>query len=176
MLRPAAVRVTRAAAIRITVLVFAATIVALLVAPSIASRLHKQGTAEGREYFGQVSLEVTRSWHMSIGRLLRIVMGDPHLAAAIAFLSPDHPDVVPDFDLERTPYVSEGRLDGDGFVAVGRAEDTACVAEARRRAEGKTGTQFINFQTRNLYGGAAGELGRFFFVLVPPQPIARVPK
>jgi Dolichyl-phosphate-mannose-protein mannosyltransferase len=176
MLRPAAARVTRAATIRITVLVFAATIVALLVAPSIASRLHKQGTAEGREYFGQVSLEVTRSWHMSIGRLLRIVMGDPHLAAAIAFYSPDHPDVVPDFDLERTPYVSEGRLDGDGFVAVCRADDTACVAEARRRAEGKTGTQFVNFQTRNLYGGAAGELGRFFFVLVPPQPIARVPK
>ena len=98
------------------------------------------------------------------------------LAAAIAFYSPDRPDVVPDFDLQRAPFVSEGRLDGDGFVAVCRAEDTACVAEARRRAEGKVGTQFVNFQTRNLYGGAVGELGRFFFVLVPPQPIVRVPK
>jgi dolichyl-phosphate-mannose-protein mannosyltransferase len=176
MLRPASVRASRAAAIRITVLVFAATIIALLLAPTLASRLHKQGTAEGREYFRQVSFEVTRNWHMSVGRLLRIVMGDPHLAAAIAFLSPDHPDVVPDFDLERAPLVSEGRLDGDGFVAVCRAEDTTCVAEARRRAEGKVGTQFVNFQTRNLYGGAAGELGRFFFVFVPPQPIVRVPK
>jgi dolichyl-phosphate-mannose-protein mannosyltransferase len=176
MLRPAAARVTRAAAIRITVLVFAATIAALLLAPWLASRLHRQGTAEGREYFRQVSFEVTRNWHTSVGRLLRIVMGDPHLAAAIAFYSPDHPDVVPDFDLQRTPSVSEGRLDGDGFVAVCRAEDTACVAEARRRAEGKTGTQIINFQTRNLYGGAAGELGRFFFVMVPPQPAVRVPK
>jgi len=176
MLRPAAARVSRAAAIRITVLVFAATIIALLVAPTIASRLHKQGTPEGREYFRQVSFEVTRNWHMSVGRLLRIVMGDPHLAAAIAFLSPDHPDIVPDFDLQRAPFVSEGRLDGDGFIAVCRTEDTACVAEARRRAEGKVGTQFVNFQTRNLYGGAAGELGRFFFVFVPPQPIVRVPK
>jgi hypothetical protein len=176
MLRPAAARVARAAAIRIIVLVFAATIIVLLLAPTLASRLHKQGTAEGREYFRQVSFEVTRNWHMSVGRLLRIVMGDPHLAAAIAFLSPDHPDVVPDFDLERAAFVSEGRLDGDGFVAVCRAEDTACVAEARRRAEGKVGTQFVNFQTRNLYGGAAGELGRFFFVFVPPQPIVRVPK
>jgi Dolichyl-phosphate-mannose-protein mannosyltransferase len=176
LLRPAAARVTRAAAIRITVLVFAGAIAALLFAPSMASRLHKGGTPEGREYFRQVSLEVTRNWHMSVGRLLRIVMGDPHLAAAIAFLSPDHPDVVPDFDLQRAPLVSEGRLDGDGFVAVCRAEDTACVAEARRRAEGKTGTQFVNFQTRNLYGSAAGELGRFFFVLVPPQTVVRVPK
>jgi hypothetical protein len=176
LLRPAAARVTRAAAIRITVLVFAGAIAALLFAPSMASRLHKGGTPEGREYFRQVSLEVTRNWHMSVGRLLRIVMGDPHLAAAIAFLSPDHPDVVPDFDLQRAPLVSEGRLDGDGFVAVCRAEDTACVAEARRRAEGKTGTQFVNFQTRNLYGSAAGELARFFFVLVPPQTVVRVPK
>jgi hypothetical protein len=58
-----------------------------------------------------------------------------------------------------------------------RAEDTACVAEARRRAEGKTGTQFVNFQIRSLYGGSAGgEIGRFFFVFVPPQPSVRVPK
>jgi Dolichyl-phosphate-mannose-protein mannosyltransferase len=176
MLRPAAARVTRAAAIRITVLVFVATIAALLLAPLLASRMHRQGTPEGREYFRQVSFEVTRNWHTSVGRLLRIVMGDPHLAAAIAFFSPDHPDVVPDFDLQRAPFVSEGRLDGDGFVAVCRTEDATCVAEARRRAEGKTGTQIVNFQTRNLYGGVAGELGRFFFVLVPPQPIARVPK
>ena len=176
LLRPASVRVSRAAAIRILALVFVGTIVALLVSPWLASRLHKQGTPEGREYFRQVSFEVTRNWHTSVGRLLRIVMGDPHLAAAIAFYSPDHPDVVPDFDLQRAPFVSEGRLDGDGFVAVCRADDTACVAEARRRAEGKTGTQIVNFQTRNLYGGAAGELGRFFFVLVPPQPIVRVPK
>ena len=62
-------------------------------------------------------------------------MGDPHLAAAIAFYSPDHPDVVPDFDLQRAPFVSEQRLDGDGFAAICRAEDTACVDEARRRAE-----------------------------------------
>ena len=176
MLRPARVEITRAATIRITVVVFAGAIAALLLAPTMASRLHKEGTPEGREYFRQVSFEVTRNWHMSVGRLLRIVMGDQHLAAAIAFLSPDHPDVVPDFDLERAPFVSEGHLDGDGYVAVCRAEDTVCVAKARSLAEGKSGTQFVNFQTRNLYGGAAGEPGRFFFVLVPPQPIVRVPK
>jgi 4-amino-4-deoxy-L-arabinose transferase-like glycosyltransferase len=177
LLRPAAAGVSRAATIRILALVFVSTIVALLLSPSLASRLHKEGTAEGREYFRQVGFEVTRNWHTSVGRLLRIVMGDPHLAAAVAFYSPDRPDVVPDFDLQRAPFVSEGRLDGDGFVAVCRAEDTACVAEARRRAEGKTGTQFVNFQTRSLYGGSAGgEIGRFFFVFVPPQPAVRVPK
>jgi hypothetical protein len=61
-------------------------------------------------------------------------------------------------------------------MAVCRAEDAACTEEARRRAGGKVGTQFINFQTRNLYQGTPGNLGRFFFLLVPPQPIVRVPR
>ena len=91
-------------------------------------------------------------------------------------LGPDRPDPVPDFDLQRTPFVSRDRLDGDGYVAICRAEDTACVEEARRLATGKTGTQFINFQTRNLYQGTPGKLGRFFIILVPPQPVVQVPR
>jgi hypothetical protein len=176
LLRPAASQVTRTATIRIAALVFVLAIVALVAAPWLASRYHKEGTAEGREFYKQVSFEVTRDWHTSIGRLLRIVMGDPHLTAAIAFYSPDHPDVVPDFALQGIPWVSDERLEADGWAAVCRAEDTACVEEARRRATGKTGTQFINFQTRNLYQGTPGNAGRFFFILVPPQPVVRVPK
>jgi Dolichyl-phosphate-mannose-protein mannosyltransferase len=176
LLRPSAARVTRTAVIRIAALVLALTIAALIAAQWLASRSHQEGTAEGREYYRQVSAELTRAWHSSIGRLLRIVMGDPHLTAAISFYSPDRPDAVPDFDLKGLPWVSEERLDGDGWAAVCRAEDMACIEEARRRAAGKTGTQFINFQTRNIYQGTAGNPGRFFFLLVPSQPIVRVPK
>jgi 4-amino-4-deoxy-L-arabinose transferase-like glycosyltransferase len=176
LLRPAAAQITRTATIRIAALVLVLAIGSLIAAPWLASRLHREGTAEGREHYRQVSLEVTRAWHTSIVRLLRIVMGDPHLTAAIAFLSPDRPDPVPDFDLQRTPFVSRDRLDGDGYVAICRAEDTACVEEARRLANGKTGTQFINFQTRNLYQGTPGKLGRFFIILVPPQPVVQVPR
>jgi hypothetical protein len=176
LLRPAAARPSRTAVIRIAALVFALVIAALIAANWLASRSHQEGTAEGREFYRQVSVELTRDWHMSIGRLLRIVIGDPHLAAAISFYSPDHPDAVPDFKLKGLSWVSEERLDGDGWAAVCRAEDTACVEEARRRAAGKTGTQFINFQTRSLYQGTPGNPGRFFFLLVPPQPIVRVPR
>jgi 4-amino-4-deoxy-L-arabinose transferase-like glycosyltransferase len=176
LLRPTAARANRTATIRIAALVYLLAMAALLAAPALASHHHKEGTAQGREYFRQVSFEVTRNWHMTVGRLLRIVMGDPSLTAAIAFYSPDHPDTVPDFDLQRSPGVTEARLDADGFAAVCRAEDTACVEGARRRADGKAGTQFVNFQTRNLYGGTTGEIGRFFFIMVPPQPIVRVPK
>jgi hypothetical protein len=176
LLRPAAAQATRTATIRIAALVFVLAIAALIAAPWLASHYHKEGTAEGREFYRQVSSELTRTWHSSIGRLLRIVMGDPHLTAAISFYSPGRPDAVPDFDLKGLPFVSEERLEGDGWAAVCRAEDMACVEEARRRAAGKAGTQFINFQTRNLYQGTPGNPGRFFFLLVPSQPIVRVPK
>jgi hypothetical protein len=176
LLRPAAAHATRTAAIRVAALVLALTIAALIAAPWLASYYHKEGTPEGREYYRQVSADVTRDWHSSVGRLLRIVVGDPHLTAAISFYSTDRPDAVPDFDFKGLPWVSEERLDGEGFVAVCRAEDMACVDEARQRAAGKVGTQFINFQTRNLYQGTPGNPGRFFFLLVPPQPIVRVPK
>jgi 4-amino-4-deoxy-L-arabinose transferase-like glycosyltransferase len=176
LLRPAAAQATRTATIRVAALVFALAIAALVAAPWLASYYHKEGTAEGREYYRQVAADVTRDWHSAIGRLLRIVMGDPHLTAAISFYSPDRPDAVPDFDLKGLPWVSEERLDGDGWVAVCRAEDMACVDEARRRAAGKIGTQFINFQSRNLYQGTPGNPGRFFFLLVPAQPIVRVPR
>ena len=176
LLRPAAARVNRTAVIRITAFVFALTIAALIAAQWLASRSHNEGTAEGREYYRQVSAELTRDWRLAFGRLLRIVMGDPHLTAAISFYSPDRPDAVPDFDLKGLPWVSDDRLDGDGWAAVCRAEDMACIEEARRRAAGKAGTQFINFQTRNIYQGTAGNPGRFFFLLVPSQPIVRVPK
>ncbi len=176
LLRPAAAQASRTATIRVAALVLALAIAALVAAPWLASYYHKEGTAEGREYYRQVSADVTRDWHSSIGRLLRIVMGDPHLTAAISFYSPDRPDAVPNFDLKGVPWVSEERLEGDGWVAVCRAEDMACVDEARRRATGKVGTQFINFQTRNLYQGTPGNPGRFFFLLVPSQPIVRVPR
>jgi hypothetical protein len=176
LLRPAAAHATRTATIRIAALVVVLAIAALIAAPWLASYYHREGTPEGREYYRQVSADVTRDWHSAIGRLLRIVMGDPHLTAAISFYSPDRPDAVPDFDLKRLPWVSEERLEGEGWVAVCRAEDMACTDEARQRAAGKVGTQFINFQTRNLYQGTPGNPGRFFFLLVPPQPIVRVPR
>jgi Dolichyl-phosphate-mannose-protein mannosyltransferase len=176
LLRPAAARASRIATIRIAALGIALMIAALVAGPLLASRYHREGTADGREYDRQVSSEATHNWQTSIGRLLRIVMGDPHLVTAIAFYSPDHPDIVPDFAVAQTPGITEDRLDGEGWMAVCRAEDTACVDEARRRATGKTGTQFVNFQTRNLYQGTPGRPGRFFFLLVPAQPVVRVPK
>jgi hypothetical protein len=174
LLRPQTAKPTRIAAIRITALVAATTICGLIAAPWLAWRTHLAGTSEGREYFRQVSAEVTNGWHLATALPLAIVMGDPNLAAAATFYSPDHPDSVPNFALAASPWVTPDRLASDGWVAICTADDQNCVDEARRLAAGKTDVQFINFSTINRYLGRPGRLGRFSFILVAPEARPRI--
>jgi hypothetical protein len=170
LLRPKAAELTRVAAIRITALVIAITLGALAAAPWLAWRRHVEGTKEGREYYRQISAEITNAWHLGTGVPLRIVMGDLFLASAVTFYSPDHPDSVPGFELgPEAPWVTPARLASDGWVAICNADDQNCVDEARHRTAGKSDVQIITYSTINRYLGKPGKLGRFFFILVAPD-------
>jgi hypothetical protein len=170
LLRPNATVLTRAAAIRITALVAAATIAALAVAPWLAWRWHDEGTPDGREYYRPVAAEVTRAWRLATGQPLRIVTGDLALRSAVAFYSPDRPDPWPPVDAGGLPpSVVPRRLADDGFAAVCRADDETCVTGAKYYTAGKANVQFITYSTTNPYLGKPGRLGRFFFILVPPE-------
>jgi Dolichyl-phosphate-mannose-protein mannosyltransferase len=169
LLRPKAAELTRVAAIRITALVAAITIVTLAAAPWLAQRTHAAGTPEGREYYRQVSAEMTNAWHVGTGLPLRIVMGDRDLASAVTFYSPDHPDAMPGFEAGATPWITPERLAQDGWAAICNADDEQCVVAARQRAAGKSNVQFITYSTINRYLGKGGKLGRFFFILAAPD-------
>jgi hypothetical protein len=167
LLRPKAAALSRTAAIRITALVAATTIAALAAAPWLASRWHDEGTPEGREYYRLVGAEVTRAWRLATGQPLRIVTGDPVLRSAVTFYSPDHPDLWPRVAGGAEPSIVPQQL--DGIAAVCRADDETCVAAARQLSAGKANVQFITYSTTNRYLGKPGRLGRFFFILVPPE-------
>jgi Dolichyl-phosphate-mannose-protein mannosyltransferase len=179
LLRPKGAELTRVAAIRITALVAMTTIATLSAAPWLAWRTHVEGTPEGREYYRLVSAEITNAWHLGTGLPLRIVMGDPHLASAVTFYSPDHPDSMPGFEtsLHSAPVgggkggagVTPERLGADGWAAICSADDEKCVEAARQWAAGKTNVQFITYSTINRYLGKPGKLGRFFFILAAPE-------
>jgi hypothetical protein len=177
LLRPQEAIFSRVDAIRTTALVVAITIGALIAAPLLAWRYHRTGTQQGREYFRSMSAEVTNTWRLATALPLRIVMGQADLAEAITFYSPDHPDSVPNFDLAGAPWVTPDRLRRDGFATVCMTDDEPCVEAARREAAGKAGTQVVTFATGSRYFGDTGKLGRFTFILVPPQgtspPLAR---
>jgi hypothetical protein len=170
LLRPKAAALSRTAAIRITALVAATTIGALAAAPWLASRWHDEGTPDGREYYRLVGAEVTRAWRLTTGQPLQIVTGDLALRSAVAFYSPDHPDPWPRVDAaDVPPSVVPQRLVDDGFAAVCRADDETCVTAAKQRSAGKVNVQFITYSTTNRYLGKPGRLGRFFFILAPPE-------
>jgi 4-amino-4-deoxy-L-arabinose transferase-like glycosyltransferase len=173
LLRPDGATFSRAAAIRLTVLVVAITLGALIAAPFLARHYHDAGTKESREYFRQVASEVTNAWHLGTGSPLRIVMGDYNLVLATTFYSPDHPDSVPRFDLISAPWVTPARLERDGWTAICMADDEDCVGEARRRTADKANVRIVTFSTLSRYGDRPGKLGRFMFVLVPPQETPR---
>jgi hypothetical protein len=170
LLRPRAAELTRVAAIRIAALVAAMTICTLAVAPWLAWRTHVNGTAEGREYDRLVSAEITNAWRLATGLPLRIVMGDRDLASAVTFYSPDHPDAMSGFTTgAAAPWITPERLSDDGWAAICNADDEKCVEAARQRAAGKSNVQFITYSTISRYLGKPGKLGRFFFILAPPE-------
>ena len=170
LLKPNAAEFTRVAAIRITALVAMVTIGALIAAPWLAWRRHVDGTPEGREYYRAVSAEMTSTWHLATGLPLRIVMGNLHLASAVTFYSPDHPDSMPGFEAgAAAPWITPDRIAADGWAAICNADDERCIEGARRAAAGKPNIQLITYSTINRYLGKPGRLGRFFFVLAAPE-------
>src|SRR5262249_11210961 len=169
-LRPKAAELTRVAAIRLTALVAAITILTLAAAPWLAQRTHAAGTQEGREYYRPVSAEMTNVWHLGTGLPLRIVMGDRDLASAVTFCSADHPDAMGGFETgAATPRTTSERRPQEGCAAICNADDEKCVEAARQRAAGKSNVQFITYSTINRYLGKGGKLGRFFFILAAPE-------
>lgn len=151
LLRPATALLTRTAAIRIAALAALATLATLAAAPWLAWH---PGETDGREFHRRIGTEVTNAWRLATGQPLRVVTGDPTLAAATAFYSPDRP--VP----QAVPPAS-------GYAAICRTDDEACVTAAKQQVAGNTNAQFITFSTISPYPGKSGRLGRFFFILVP---------
>lgn len=151
LLRPATALLTRTVAIRIAALAALATLATLAAAPWLAWH---PGETDGREFHRRIGTEVTKAWRLATGQPLRVVTGDPTLAAATAFYSPDRP-------------VPQAVPPAGGYAAICRTDDEACVTAAKQQVAGNTNAQFITFSTISPYPGKSGQLGRFTFILVP---------
>jgi 4-amino-4-deoxy-L-arabinose transferase-like glycosyltransferase len=169
LLRPTAVVLRREAAIKVAVTVLVISVAVLFAAPVLAWRNLVAGTKEGRQFYALVAQEVSDQWHARTGKPLTIVMGDPFLALATTFYAADHPDSVPNFVPRTAPWVTRGRLDREGWVAICGADDQTCIGVAQRLAADKPGVTAIPFQTRAQFLGAQGKTGDFLLILVPPE-------
>jgi Dolichyl-phosphate-mannose-protein mannosyltransferase len=168
LLRPATVVLRRSAAVKVAATVLVVAIAVLFAAPVLAWRNLIEGTKEGRQFYAPVAKEVSERWHMKTGQRLRIVMGDPFLALATTFYAADHPDSVPSFALRTAPWVTQARLDREGWAAICTADDKNCLDEGRRLAANRTGGAVVPFEATRHFLGLTGKTGNFVVILVPP--------
>jgi 4-amino-4-deoxy-L-arabinose transferase-like glycosyltransferase len=171
LLRPSAVVLRRTAAAKIAVTVLAVSTVVLFAAPVLAWRNLNAGTKEGRQFYSLVARQVGEQWRARTGKPLTIVMGDLYLASATTFYAADHPDSVPNFVPRTAPWVTQERLDRDGWAIICAADDQTCIDEARRVAANRPGISFVPFRVTRHFLGHEGKTGDFLLTLVPPlQP------
>ncbi len=175
LLAPEAVVLPRRAAVAVALFVLAIAAVVMAAAPAIAWFYHLREDEDGSAYYRQVSEEISAAWRQSAGIPLRIVMGDQNFAAAASFYSPDHPDSVPGFDIRRAPWVTEERLQREGFAAVCRADDAGCVATALRQVAGDPLARTREIEVPNRYLGHTSATKRFHILIVPPRALASRP-
>jgi 4-amino-4-deoxy-L-arabinose transferase-like glycosyltransferase len=168
LLRPTTVVLRRSTAVKVAVTVLVVAITVLFAAPVLAWRNLVEGTKEGRQFYALVAKKLSEHWHIKTGKPLRIVMGDPFLALATTFYAPDHPDSVPNFALRTAPWVTQARLDHEGWAAICPADDENCLDEGRRLAANRTGATVISFEATPHFLGFTGKAGNFFLILVPP--------
>jgi 4-amino-4-deoxy-L-arabinose transferase-like glycosyltransferase len=168
LLRPAAVILSRSAAVNVAATVLVISIAVLAAAPVLAWRNLVAGTKEGRQFYALVAEEVDAQWHMMTRKPLTIVMGDPYLTLATTFYAADHPDSVPNFVPRSAPWVTRDRLDREGWVAICRANDRTCIGDGQRLAADRPGVTYVPFQAKAHFLGAQGKAGDFVLILVPP--------
>jgi 4-amino-4-deoxy-L-arabinose transferase-like glycosyltransferase len=171
LLRPSAVVLQRTAAAKVVVTVLAVSIAVLIAAPVIAWRNLNAGTKEGRQFYALVAKEAGEQWHARTGKPLTIVMGDLYLASATTFYAADHPDSVPNFVPRTAPWVTQDRLDREGWATICAADDQACIDGERRVAANRPGITSVPFRVTRHFLGREGRTGDFLLTLVPPlQP------
>jgi len=173
LLMPEAAIVPRSRAVSVAALVAAISAFALLaMAPAFAWLRHVHGSKHGEAYHRLLSDEIMREWHRYTDRPLTIVMGSG--VEAITFYSPDHPDAVPDFNLNVAPWVTPERLRREGYVVM--CDNPICLDETNRRAAQPHAVR-REYQLSRRYLGREGPPSvRFIVVVVPPAPPGDGPK
>ena len=175
LLAPKAVVLPRRAAVAVALFVLASTAAVMAAAPVLAWNYHLRTDEEGSAYFRLTSQEITAAWRQATGTPLRIVIGDPFFAVAASFYSIDHPDAVPGFDLQRAPWITDVRLQREGYAVVCRADNIGCTRNALQRAAGNPSARTREIEIANRFFGHTSATKKFLILIVPPRALAARP-
>jgi 4-amino-4-deoxy-L-arabinose transferase-like glycosyltransferase len=88
----------------------------------------------------EIGLRFDRLWTAQTGQPLHIVAGDSWLAGIVGLMSTGHPSLFTNFDLARSPAISEARLKSEGALVVW-AEGASWAPDALMIARFPHGTE-----------------------------------
>jgi hypothetical protein len=127
---------------------------------------------EGRNFYRQAALELTRQWHNQFDAALVAVGGDEGLAFATAFYSPDHPAYEVSLVLpnnERLPLQTASK---HGWAALCYGSDTGCITSMETTAARASRFVSSEFEVQSRLLGLLGATQRITAIMVAPSPEA----
>lgn len=170
LLSPREAAVSRTDASYVAVFVLGLSLIVLLASPVVAwARLVQQQGSPGRAHYAAVSQELHRAWQRDVQRPLTIVTGNTEFADAAAFYIPDHPRVWTFGDRRLTPWLTEERLEGEGWAAICPAIDKGCIASMEAASDDAEDVIRFEFSHTPSFLGWHGVPVRFVIIMVAPD-------
>lgn len=166
----ASYRIERFYTVNATVLVAGIAIAAVLIAaPVHALYRNSYGFKEGRTFYHQAALELTRRWREMSTLPLSAVGGDDSLGLATAFYSPDHPHYGQPLAYQYALELPPRTVLEHGWAALCFEDQSGCISGMERMAVKAGGFVRQEFTVQAQLPGLPGSKRNIVAILVPPR-------
>jgi hypothetical protein len=165
--------VTRLVLDRIVLLAMVFPLAMLLLSPLIALYILKSGSVGSQAHYRMLAANIEKHWNAAVGKPLRFVGEDPHLAYGVAAYLPDHP-LPYVYDHVRST-IERSEVDKHGIVLL--CVDTYaadCRKDSKLFESGGQANAHIQFWTVLLarrFAGVVGPAIGYYIVSIPPRSI-----
>jgi hypothetical protein len=146
-----------------------AVLAVVVVAPVHALYRNVHPLNEGRNFYRQSAMELTRQWHRHSDAPLPAVGGDEGLAFAMAFYSPDHPLYEVRLVHPNAEKLPREATFERGWAALCYDGDTHCIASMERTAARASRYVRSDFVLESTLLGQPGATQGFAALIVPPS-------
>jgi hypothetical protein len=146
-----------------------AVLAVVVVAPVHAVYRNFHPLNEGRNFYQQSAMELTRQWHRYSDAPLPAVGGDEGLAFAMAFYSADHPSYEVRLVHPNTEKLPRDVTFERGWAALCYRGDAHCIAAMERTAARASRYVRSDFALESTLLGQPGATQGFAALIVPPS-------
>jgi 4-amino-4-deoxy-L-arabinose transferase-like glycosyltransferase len=150
-------------------LVVGMTLTVLVLSPVIAiAKIWFGGDNNYVDPRKELAREATRIWHETTGSPLQYVAGSQRYENAVAFYSPDRPQVFIHSDPHRAPWVTPEDLDQAGLLVICAKKDKKCLASSASITSTPQASR-TELTLAHSFWGYTAQTVSFIVTVVPPR-------